>query len=146
LLVRNQVAVAPPHVLGLVPHPFVDQALVNALRGAVLAKLCRSTCQPFVPKGGKRFRFTYEYDFGDSWSHEIAFEGSRPAIRQSDTFSTHRESVDEARIDRLLERHGSENRDLRAFEPRVIERARGCRFRNQPLYLGTEVLDLAGTG
>jgi hypothetical protein len=29
-----------------------------------------------VPKGKKRFRFTYEYDFGDSWMHEIEFEGS----------------------------------------------------------------------
>ena len=29
-----------------------------------------------VPIGGKRFRFTYEYDFGDSWQHEILFEGS----------------------------------------------------------------------
>jgi len=28
-----------------------------------------------VPKGGKRFRFGYEYDFGDGWEHEILFEG-----------------------------------------------------------------------
>lgn len=28
-----------------------------------------------VPKGGKRFRFLYEYDFGDSWEHEVLFEG-----------------------------------------------------------------------
>lgn len=28
-----------------------------------------------VPKGGKRFRFLYEYDFGDSWNHEVLFEG-----------------------------------------------------------------------
>jgi hypothetical protein len=24
---------------------------------------------------GKRFRFVYEYDFGDSWRHAILFEG-----------------------------------------------------------------------
>ena len=35
LLIRNQVPVAPPQFLGLVSHPFVDQALVNAFRGAV---------------------------------------------------------------------------------------------------------------
>ena len=29
-----------------------------------------------VPKNGKRFRFEYEYDFGDGWEHEILFEGS----------------------------------------------------------------------
>ena len=29
----------------------------------------------FLPKSGKRFRFDYEYDFGDSWNHEIIFEG-----------------------------------------------------------------------
>lgn len=27
-----------------------------------------------VPKDGKRFRFLYEYDFGDGWEHEIVFE------------------------------------------------------------------------
>jgi hypothetical protein len=37
-----------------------------------------------VPATGKRFRFQYEYDFGDSWNHEILFEGFRtkdPAVR-----------------------------------------------------------------
>lgn len=29
-----------------------------------------------MPKGGKRFDFRYEYDFGDSWEHEVLFEGS----------------------------------------------------------------------
>ena len=29
-----------------------------------------------LPKTGKRFAFKYEYDFGDSWEHEILFEGS----------------------------------------------------------------------
>jgi hypothetical protein len=28
-----------------------------------------------VPNNGKRFRFAYEYDFGDSWDHEVLFEG-----------------------------------------------------------------------
>jgi hypothetical protein len=28
-----------------------------------------------LPKSGKRFRFEYEYDFGDSWQHEVLFEG-----------------------------------------------------------------------
>lgn len=32
-----------------------------------------------VPKGGKLFRFLYEYDFGDSWEHEVLLEGYRPA-------------------------------------------------------------------
>jgi hypothetical protein len=27
-----------------------------------------------LPKTGKRFRFQYEYDFGDSWHHEVLFE------------------------------------------------------------------------
>lgn len=28
-----------------------------------------------LPDDGERFCFEYEYDFGDSWKHEIAFEG-----------------------------------------------------------------------
>ncbi len=28
-----------------------------------------------LPRDGKRFRFVYEYDFGDSWEHEVLFEG-----------------------------------------------------------------------
>jgi hypothetical protein len=28
-----------------------------------------------LPRDGRRFRFRYEYDFGDSWDHEILFEG-----------------------------------------------------------------------
>ncbi len=34
-----------------------------------------------LPKSGKRFRFKYEYDFGDSWWHEILFEGCLRAER-----------------------------------------------------------------
>jgi hypothetical protein len=32
-----------------------------------------------VPEDGRPFRFGYEYDFGDSWEHEIRFEGRLPA-------------------------------------------------------------------
>jgi hypothetical protein len=28
-----------------------------------------------VPRSGKRFRFLYEYDFGDGWQHQVLFEG-----------------------------------------------------------------------
>jgi len=34
-----------------------------------------------LPADGKRFQFKYEYDFGDSWQHEILFEGT-PAPEQ----------------------------------------------------------------
>jgi len=29
-----------------------------------------------LPSSSMRFRFNYEYDFGDSWDHEVLFEGS----------------------------------------------------------------------
>jgi hypothetical protein len=32
-----------------------------------------------VPKGRKKLRFTYEYDFGDSWEHELVVETVVPA-------------------------------------------------------------------
>ncbi len=28
-----------------------------------------------LPKSGERFQFDYEYDFGDSWWHDVLFEG-----------------------------------------------------------------------
>ena len=37
-----------------------------------------------IPKSGRRFHFEYEYDFGDSWWHEVLFEGclrADPAVR-----------------------------------------------------------------
>jgi len=35
----------------------------------------RATLSKILPKSGKRFYFEYEYDFGDSWWHEVLFEG-----------------------------------------------------------------------
>src|SRR5205807_7536715 len=51
-------------------------------------------------------------------------------------------------IDRLLERYRTQNRVLRACEPRdLIERARDiCRFQGKPLELTPKVLDLAWVG
>lgn len=34
-----------------------------------------ATLSKIVPKSGQRFFFEYEYDFGDSWRHEVLFEG-----------------------------------------------------------------------
>jgi hypothetical protein len=31
-----------------------------------------------MPRDGKPLRFEYEYDFGDSWQHEVLFEGRSP--------------------------------------------------------------------
>ncbi len=31
-----------------------------------------------VPRSGARFLFSYEYDFGDRWRHEVVFEGCLP--------------------------------------------------------------------
>jgi hypothetical protein len=33
------------------------------------------TLSKILPKSGKRFSFEYEYDFGDSWCHDVLFEG-----------------------------------------------------------------------
>jgi hypothetical protein len=35
----------------------------------------RAKLTDIIPQDGKRFRFRYEYDFGDGWEHEILFEG-----------------------------------------------------------------------
>lgn len=36
-----------------------------------------------IPRDGKRFRFLYEYDFGDGWKHEVLFEGCLKAEKGS---------------------------------------------------------------
>ena len=38
-----------------------------------------------VPEHGERFRFLYEYDFGDSWEHEMLFEGC-PQVKPGQQF------------------------------------------------------------
>ena len=38
----------------------------------------RMLLSEIVPKGGQRFHFVYEYDFGDGWRHELLFEGHPP--------------------------------------------------------------------
>jgi hypothetical protein len=35
----------------------------------------RTKISKVVPKTNRKFRFTYEYDFGDGWEHEIVLEG-----------------------------------------------------------------------
>ena len=35
----------------------------------------RTRISKIVAKTGTRFKFTYEYDFGDGWEHEVLFEG-----------------------------------------------------------------------
>src|SRR5262249_38281698 len=35
----------------------------------------RTMVSDILPKRGKRIGFEYEYDFGDSWYHEVLFEG-----------------------------------------------------------------------
>ena len=35
----------------------------------------RTKISAILPTTGKRFRFGYEYDFGDSWQHDVLFEG-----------------------------------------------------------------------
>jgi hypothetical protein len=34
-----------------------------------------TTLSDILPKSGRRFRFEYEYDFGDGWRHEVLYEG-----------------------------------------------------------------------
>jgi Plasmid pRiA4b ORF-3-like protein len=44
----------------------------------------KTTLSDILPKDGRRFAFEYEYDLGDSWMHEILFEGrltADPAVK-----------------------------------------------------------------
>ncbi|MGO9923375.1 MAG: plasmid pRiA4b ORF-3 family protein [Isosphaeraceae bacterium] len=50
----------------LLDENFVEMKYKNS-RATMLSKI--------LPKSGQRFQFDYEYDFGDSWWHEVLFEG-----------------------------------------------------------------------
>jgi hypothetical protein len=39
---------------------------------------CATWLGEIVPEDGGRFRFVYNYDFGDNWRHEVLFEGHPP--------------------------------------------------------------------
>jgi len=43
----------------------------------------RTRISRIVPADGSRFRFEYEYDFGDGWEHEILFEGCLSAEKRT---------------------------------------------------------------
>ena len=61
---------------------------------------------------------------------------------------SHGANVDKALIDGILDRYKSENRELRACEPRdLVERSRDvCSFEGKPLEITPRVLELAWTG
>jgi hypothetical protein len=50
----------------LLDEDFVEMGYKNS-RETMLSEI--------LPRSGERFRFEYEYDFGDSWWHEVQFEG-----------------------------------------------------------------------
>ena len=39
-----------------------------------MSTCCKNSVCHYL-KDSKRFQFTYEYDFGDCWKHEVLFEG-----------------------------------------------------------------------
>lgn len=60
-------------------EPYGDPGLLeDDLEDSTAAKL-----RDIVPEDVKSFRFTYEYDFGDDWEHEILFEGCLPAEKDA---------------------------------------------------------------
>ncbi len=52
-----------------------DPALLEMTFGELkYADSTRTKLSDILPEHGRRFAFLYEYDFGDSWEHEILFE------------------------------------------------------------------------
>ena len=51
--------------------------------GFAIADSTRTRLSKILPADGKRFRFVYEYDFGDDWRHEVLFEGCPQAEKGS---------------------------------------------------------------
>ena len=51
------------------------ELIVDGFDDSNCADSTRTRIRKILPKTGKRFSFTDEYDFGDGWDHEILFEG-----------------------------------------------------------------------
>ena len=51
--------------------------------GFEIADSTRTRLSKILPVDGGRFRFVYEYDFGDDWRHEVLFEGCPQAEKDS---------------------------------------------------------------
>lgn len=64
------------------PDLFEEDFLEFDMRDSRKTKLSQ-----VVPKDGKRCLFSYEYDFGDGWRHEILFEGN-PDVQQGVVYPT----------------------------------------------------------
>lgn len=50
-------------------------AIPEMMQDHDLEDTTEATISDFLPVGRRKFRFYYEYDFGDCWKHEIEFEG-----------------------------------------------------------------------
>ncbi len=56
-------------------HP---ELLGHGFEGVEPLDSTRTKLSKILPKDRKRCEFRYEYDFGDSWIHEVVFEGCPP--------------------------------------------------------------------
>ena len=64
------------HCFEIEGKPFGDPLLMKEDFGQMnFGDSTRTMIREALPRGGKRFQFEYEYDFGDSWVHDVLFEG-----------------------------------------------------------------------
>src|SRR5271156_1275052 len=65
------------HQFKIVNEYFGDPELVNEDSGDIQYRDSTQTkLDAILPGDDRLFCFEYEYDFGDSWRHEVQFEGS----------------------------------------------------------------------
>jgi hypothetical protein len=60
-------------------HRYGEPRLMEELPEIDYQDTTTTRLSDILPRSGKRFRFVYEYDFGDGWEHEILFERCLPA-------------------------------------------------------------------
>jgi hypothetical protein len=63
------------HQFSIAGDRYGDPQLLGGMDDIKIKNSRKTKLSDILPAKGQKFRFKYEYDFGDGWEHEVLFEG-----------------------------------------------------------------------